>query len=76
MFSEEFKREELPWFLRWRETWEQQTGKTVDDYLKIMDSLEGEIRQARTIRVYIREMTEYAASHTPSFQIYHAIPKK
>lgn len=65
MFSEEFKKEELPWFLRWRETWEQQTGKTVDDYLKIMDSLEGGIRQARTIRVYIREMTEYAASHTP-----------
>lgn len=63
MFSEEFKREELPWFLRWREKWERQTGKTVDDYLKIMDSLEGEIRQARTIRAYIREMTEYAADN-------------
>lgn len=65
MLSEECKKEELPWFLRWREKWERQTGKTVEDYLKIVDSIEGEAEQASTLRAYIREMTEYAASHTP-----------
>lgn len=65
MFSEEFKKKELPWFLRWREKWERQTGKTVADYLKIVDSIEGEAEQASALKAYIREMTEYAASHTP-----------